>query len=182
MSGSLGSGQPVVSLSECTSEGKSSLGSHPEHVSIVVFTHAEQTRLYKPDASVVEPMRWVMQLSSLPRADPPIPPHGLWEQCLGRCKGRASFIRKEKLLLLSVDCIGEVSRVIATDPPQMPPGAPRRAPHPGSAQTTAEPARGAALLGAGAPGSPSCLLWVLACWRDACSLLISPKKAETHMI
>lgn len=71
VSSSLGSGQPVVSLSECTSKGKSSLGSHPERVSIVVFTHAEQTHLYKPDASVVEPMRWVMQLSSLPRADPP---------------------------------------------------------------------------------------------------------------
>lgn len=182
MNGSLGRGQPVVSLSECASKGTSGLGSHTEHISIAVFTHTEQIQVHKPDAPVVESMCWVMQLSSLPRADPPpMPSHPLWEQCLGRCKRRASFIQREKLLLLSVNCVGKISRAITMDPPQM--GIlPSVQGSPGSAQAIAEPVLAAALLGPGARGSPSCLLWVLTCWGDACSLLISSKKAETHMI
>lgn len=157
MNGRLGSGQLVVSLSECASKGKSGLSSHTKHVSIAVFTHTEQMQVHKSDASVVEPMCWVMQLSSLPRADLPVPSYPLWEQCLGRCKARAFFIQREKLLLLSVSSVGEVSRAIKMDPPQM--GTlPSAQGSPGSAQAIVETVLEAALLGAGARGSPSCLL------------------------
>lgn len=157
--------QPVVSLSGCASKGKSTLRSHTGHISIVVFTHTEQMQVYKPDVSVVEPTCWLMQISSLPRADPPVPCHPVWEQCLGRSKGRASFIQRGKLLLLSVNYVGKISEVITMDPPQM--GTlPSMQGSPGSAWAIAEPVPEAALPGAGAHGSLSCLLWVLTSLRD----------------
>lgn len=92
--------------------------SHQTRQHCSLYLH-EQMQVYKLDAAAVEPMCWVMQLSSLPRADPPMPSHTFWAQCLGRCKGRTSFIQREKLLLLSMNCVGEVSRAIVMDPPQM---------------------------------------------------------------
>ena len=149
MNGSLGHSQPLVSLREPVSKAKSGLGSHAEHFSIAVFTSTEQAPVHKPDASVVEPMCWLTQLLSLPRADPAMPSHPPWEQCLGRCKGKASFIQREKLLLLSVKCVGEVSRAIMMDPPQM-----CAQGFPGCAQAPVVPVLEAALLGTIASGSP----------------------------
>lgn len=78
MTGRLGNSQPVVCLTECVSKDKSGLGCYTEHISIVVFTHTEQMQVYKPHASVAEPMCCIMQVSSLPRADPAMPSHPLW--------------------------------------------------------------------------------------------------------
>lgn len=155
----------MVSLSGCARKGKSALRSHTGHVSIVVFTHTKQMQVYKPDVPIVEPTCWLMQIPSKSRP-PPVPSHPLWEQCLGRSKGRASFIQREKLLLLSVNYAGEVSQVITTDRPQMGTLPPMQR-SPGSAWAMAEPVPEAALPGAGAHGSLSCLLWVLASSRDS---------------
>lgn len=93
---SLGSSQVMVSISECLCKSKSGLNSHTKHISIVVFTNIEQMLIHKVNASAVEPVYTVMQLSPFPIED--LSPH---LPIPSVSKGWISFIQREELPLHS---------------------------------------------------------------------------------